>query len=135
MTEGTYIIVIDDEPEVQRMVKRVLEMEGYAVSVVGSSREALDLLGMLTPDLVILNIAMSDHDSLQVLDLIRVSTGVPVIMITANSEVNSMQKVQSLGVDDYVSKPFRMGELLARVRKQLNDGPDSVSGTQGEGKQ
>ena len=127
MTEGAYIIVVDDEPEVQRMLKRVLELEGCAVSIVGSSREALDLLEMLTPDLVILNITMSDHDSLQVLDLIRRSTGIHVIMLTAHSEVNTMQEVQSLGADDYISKPLHTGEFLNRVRKQLEDGPDSIS--------
>lgn len=134
MTEGAYIIVIDDEPEVQRMLKRVLELEGCAVSIVGSSREALDLLEMLTPDLVILNISMSDHDSLQVLDLIRRSTGIHVIMLTAHSEVNTIQEVQSLGADDYISKPVHTGEFLNRVRKQLEDGPDSVSHNGGEDK-
>jgi len=132
VTEGAYIIVIDDEPEVQRMLKRVLELEGCAVSIVGSSREALDLLEMLTPDLVILNISMSDHDSLQVLDLIRRSTGVHVIMLTAHGEVGAMQEVQSLGADDYISKPLHTGEFLNRVRKQLEDGPDSVSHNGGE---
>lgn len=132
MTEGAYIIVIDDEPEVQRMLKRVLELEGCAVSIVGSSREALDLLEMLTPDLVILNIAMSDSDSLHVLDLIRQSTGVHIIMLTAHSEVNTMQEVQSLGADDYISKPLHTGEFLNRVRKQLEDGSDSVSHNGGE---
>lgn len=134
MTEGAYIIVIDNEPEVQRMLKRVLELEGCAVSIVGSSREALDLLEMLTPDLVILNISMSDHDSLQVLDLIRRSTGIHVIMLTAHSEVNTIQEVQSLGADDYISKPVHTGEFLNRVRKQLEDGPDSVSHNGGEDK-
>jgi len=131
--EGTYIIVIDDEPEVRGMLKRVLEMEGYAVSIVGSSREAMELLEMLTPDLVILNVAMSDHDSLQVLDLIRGGTEVPVIMLTARREADTAQGVQSLGVDDYVSKPFRVRELLARVHQQLDDSPDSVSHNKGDG--
>jgi len=129
MTEGTflevkeqeqvYIVVVDGEPEVQRMLKRALELEGYAVSIVGSSREALDLLETLIPDLVILNIAMSDHDSMQVLDLVKRSMKVPVIMLTVRGGETKLQEVRYLGVDDCVGKPFHTQELLARVRRQL----------------
>jgi len=129
MTEGTflevkekeqvYIVVVDGEPEVQRMLKRILELEGYAVSVIMSNEAALSLLETLVPDLVILNIAMSDHDSLQVLDLVKRSMKVPVIMLTVRGEEITLQEVRYLGVDDYVGKPFHTQELLARVRRQL----------------
>jgi len=129
MTEGTflevkekeqvYIVVVDNEPEVQRMLKRTLELEGYAVSVIMSNEAALSLLETLIPDLVILDIAMSDHDSIQVLDLVKRSMKVPVIMLTVRGEETKLQEVRYLGVDDYVGKPFHTQELLARVRRQL----------------
>ena len=114
-----YIMVVDDDLAILRLLKRTLEPEGYGVILADNGSSALDLLEDSRPDLVILDIMMPGLNGFQVLDLIRQRSGVPVIMLTARGEVTNLRNALSLGADDYVRKPFGKGELLARIRAKL----------------
>jgi len=119
MEKHPYIMVVDDEQAILRLLKSTLESEGYDVGVADNGKSALDLLEEHTPDLVILDIMMPGLDGFQVLDLIRRRSNVPVIMLTANREAATLRDTLALGADDYVRKPFHRGELLARIRAKL----------------
>jgi len=113
MRKRAYIMVIDDDPEMLRMLKHTLELEGYGVTVAADSRSGLALLEERKPDLVILEITMPEVDGYQVIELIRQRSDVPVIMLTTRNEV------PSLDTEDYMRKPFRTPELLARIKTKL----------------
>ncbi|GAF75452.1 unnamed protein product [marine sediment metagenome] len=119
MKKHTYIMVVDDEQAILRMLSRTLEPEGYGVILADNGSSALELLEECRPDLVILDIMMPGLDGFQVLDLIRQRSNIPVIMLTARGEVTTLRDALSLGADDYVKKPFGTRELLARIRAKL----------------
>ena len=119
MRKHMCIMVVDDEQAILRLLKRTLEPEGYGVVLADNGRSALTLLEEHWPDLVILDIMMPGLDGFQVLDFIRQRSSVPVIMLTARGEVTTLRDALSLGADDYVRKPFRTQELLARIRAKL----------------
>ena len=119
MKKRPYIMVVDDEQAILRMLSRTLEPEGYGVILADNGRSALNLLEEHRPDLVILDIMMPGFDGFQVLGLIRQRFSVPVIMLTAECEVNTARDALSLGADDYVRKSCGKGELLARIRAKL----------------
>ena len=119
MKRHPYIMVVDDEQTILRLLNRTLELEGYGVIVADNGRLALDLLEEHRPDLVILDIKMPGLDGYQVLNLIRQSSNVPVIMLSATREMTTKRDTLILGADDYVEKPFHTGELVARIRAKL----------------
>ena len=119
MKRHQLILVVDDDQEMLRMLNRALELEGYGVAIAADSRSALILMEEQEPDLVILDIVMPELDGFQVLDLIRQRCNVPVIMLTARCEVTTLRDALVRGADDYVRKPFRTRELLARVQAKL----------------
>jgi len=119
MKKHSCIMVVDDEQEVLRLLKRTLEPEGYGVIVADNGKSALALLEEHGPDLVILDIMMPGLDGFQVLDLIRQRSNLPIIMLTARGEVTTLRDALALGADDYVRKPFGREELLARIRAKL----------------
>ena len=112
-------MVVDDDLEMLRLVERTLELEGHDVTVAANGSSALMLFRDREPDLVILDIMMPGPDGFQVLDSIRQCSNVPVVMLTAKCEVTSLEKALGLGADDYVRKPFRPVELVARVQAKL----------------
>lgn len=101
------------------MLKYTLESETYRVSSAFSGREGMDLFEQMTPDLVLLDIMLPDLDGWEVLERIRLRGSTPVIMLTAKGEVEDKIKGLNLGSDDYITKPFSPGELLARIRAVL----------------
>ena len=119
MKRHQLILVVDDDQEMLRMLNRALELEGYGVAIAADGRAALILMEEQEPDLVILDIVMPELDGFQVLDLIRQRCNVPVIMLTARCEVTTLRDALVRGADDYVRKPFRTRELLARVQAKL----------------
>ena len=119
MKKRPYIMVVDDEQAILRLLNRTLEPEGYGVIVTDNGRAALELLEEHMPDLVILDIMMPGLDGFQVLNLIRQRSSVPVIMLTAKREASTARDALGLGADDYVRKPFHTHELLARIRAKL----------------
>ena len=121
------LLVVDDDQEVLRMVNRLFELEGYDVVTAADGKSAMALLEEHEPDLIVLDIMMPELNGFQVLDLVRQSSDIPIIMLTARSEVTTLHNALALGADDYVKKPFHTRELLARVRAKLRRGGSDVS--------
>ena len=113
------VLVVDDEEIVRNSLQRVLKEAGYDVVTAANGQEALDKMSQLKIKLVLLDIKMPGLDGFQVLDLIRKSSNVPVIMLTAVQEMTTVRDTLSLGADDYVRKPFHTRELLARIQAKL----------------
>jgi len=113
------IMMIDDEPEMLQLLVRTFEMEGYETILAADGVSAMALLRDCKPDLIILDIMMPEPDGYIVLKRIRQSYDIPVIMLTVKREATSLEKALALGADDYVKKPFRPLELVARVRAKL----------------
>jgi two-component system response regulator MprA len=125
------ILVVDDERAVRESLRRALELEGYEIELAGDGGEALASLGRdePQPDAVILDVLMPGVDGLEVCRRLR-ATGnhVPVLMLTARDEVESRVAGLDAGADDYVTKPFALEELLARLRALLRRGPGGERG-------
>ncbi len=133
MKKQSSIMVVDDEQEILRLLKRTLEPEGYDVVTANGGVSALLLMEERRPDLVILDIMMPGLDGFQVLDLIRERSNIPVIMLTARGEVTTVRDALVLGADDYIRKPFYIRELLARIRAKLRRvGPEVTMSIKGD---
>ena len=113
------ILVVDDDLQILDVLKCTLENEGYEVGVAADGNSALALLTGYKPDLVLLDIKMPDPDGYHVLESIRGKSEVPVIMLTGALDPTSVYQSVCLGADDYVRKPFRSRELLARIKNKL----------------
>lgn len=113
------ILVVDDDPQIQRMLRPVLAAPGHEVRVVGSGGEALVAVAEAEPDLVLLDITMPGMDGLEVCRQIRGWSSVPVILLTAAETPQTKIAALDLGADDYLTKPFHTGELMARIRAVL----------------
>jgi DNA-binding response OmpR family regulator len=114
------ILIVDDEPEIVRGLEDNLRFEGYQTASATDGEEALALAGRLTPDLVLLDIMMPRMSGWDVCRALRRrGIDVPVIMLTARGEEMDRVRGLELGADDYVTKPFSLRELLARVRAVL----------------
>lgn len=113
------ILVVDDELTLLNTVRAYLEQEGFSVQIASDGRSALQLFRNFQPDLVVLDIMLPEIDGLEVLRQLRQSSDVYVIMLTA--KVDEADKVIGLGLgaDDYVTKPFDLRELLARIKSVL----------------
>lgn len=113
------ICIVDDEPKIVRFVAANLKSIGYEVSTMSSGEELLEKFDLVSPDLILLDIMMPGQDGFGVLEKLRKFSNVPVIMLTARS--NPKDKVQGLnsGADDYLTKPFSLDELFARVNAVL----------------
>lgn len=119
MKKRTRVMAIDDEVEVLRLLKNILEEEGYDFVGATSGDAAFSLLRERQPDLIILDIMMPGLDGFQVLELIRRNSDVPVIMLTGRGEMTALRDSVEIGADDFVRKPFYRLELVARIRAKL----------------
>jgi DNA-binding response OmpR family regulator len=115
----TLILVVDDEPRYQHLLKVNLESEGYEVITGSDGEEAVELVAIHQPDLVILDVMMPKLDGLAACERIRQFSNLPVIFLTAKGEDSDRVHGLDLGGDDYVVKPFSATELMARIRAQL----------------
>lgn len=116
------ILVVDDEPDVTRMLEFRLEKEGFDVTSCGDGRTAIDLAQELKPDLVILDIMMPMIDGIEVLRQIRahrITSRIPVIMLTAKTTGVTIEEARQLWVNDYLIKPFDPEKLVAKTKKAL----------------
>jgi DNA-binding response OmpR family regulator len=113
------VLIVDDDVRILRMVKRMLELEGFNTTVANNGESALKVFEKETPDLVLLDIMMPDLDGLAVCKRIREFSQVPVIFVTARGDDKEKVNGLNIGADDYVTKPFSAGELAARVRAVL----------------
>jgi two-component system, OmpR family, response regulator MprA len=125
------ILVVDDERAVRESLRRALELEGYEIELAEDGADALSTLSgdEVPPDAVILDLLMPGVDGLEVCRRLRASgSRVPVLMLTARDEVESRVSGLDAGADDYVTKPFALEELLARVRALLRRTTDGEDG-------
>jgi two-component system KDP operon response regulator KdpE len=113
------ILIVDDEPQIRRVMRTTLTGEGYAVVEARDGSEALEKLHSERPDLILLDMNMPVLDGLQACREIRSSSEVPIIMLTVRSAEKDKVRALDAGADDYVVKPFSIQELLARVRALL----------------
>jgi two-component system KDP operon response regulator KdpE len=116
---GASILVIDDEPQIHRFLRPALETAGFVVERADTAAEGLRLAASRSPDAVLLDLGLPDMDGQVVLERIRAFSAVPVIVLSARDR--EAEKIAALdhGADDYVEKPFGVGELLARIRAAL----------------
>ena len=116
---GPVIILIEDEPEIRRFLRAALLSHGYRLVEAATGREGLQAAETRQPDLIILDLGLPDMDGLEVIRQLRAWTAVPIIVLSAKEQ--ETVKVASLdeGADDYIAKPFGVGELLARIRVSL----------------
>ncbi len=123
------VLVVDDEKPLRDFVRRNLEVRGYEVLTAANGLEAMALFNTSTVDLVILDLMMPYQDGLETTRRIRQSSNVPIIILTALGEEADKVRAFDLGVDDYLTKPFGVGELLGRVKAVLRRSNWSVSNT------
>ncbi len=115
----TTILVADDDPQLLRLVTRNLQFEGYEVLPASDGQQALDQIEAQRPDLVLLDVMMPKLDGFSVCHKTREFSAVPIILVTARGQEQDKIRGLDLGADDYLTKPFSVDELLARVRAVL----------------
>jgi two-component system KDP operon response regulator KdpE len=125
------ILVVDDEPAVRRSLRANLAARGYDVAAVETGGEALDEFARHPPDLVILDLMLPGISGLEVADVVRSASTVPILVLSARGEEQSKVEALDLGADDYLTKPFGIDELLARVRALLRRSAVDTSGNGG----
>lgn len=117
---GKCILVVDDEQPIQRMLRRILSVSGYDVLVAGTGEEALEMMHLHKPDLILLDLCLpGDVEGLDVCRHVRQWMQTPIIVVSARTEDRRKVEALDLGADDYLTKPFSNDELLARVRACL----------------
>ena len=116
------ILVVDDEPQIQRFLKPALTAAGFDVETAGTAAEAKRLAATRAPGLVILDLGLPDADGKTVIETIRAFSSVPIIVLSARDQEIEKIAALDLGANDYVEKPFGIGELLARIRVALRLG-------------
>ncbi len=113
------VLVVDDEPPIRKLLRMGLATQGYDILDAPSGKVALDLIAQ-KPDLIILDLGLPDIDGLELLRTMREKNeGVPIVVLSSRGEESAKVRALDLGADDYVTKPFGMEELLARIRAAL----------------
>jgi two-component system OmpR family response regulator len=114
------LLVVDDEPNITELVATALRYEGFDVETAGNGREALSLVGSFRPELIVLDVMLPDVDGFEVQRrLVDRGQGVPVLFLTAKDATEDRVRGLTIGGDDYVTKPFSLEELIARIRAVL----------------
>ena len=127
MQEKPRILVVDDEPQITRVLLRSLTSKGYDVRIAGDGEFALQTFHDWPASLVITDLAMPNMGGLELCRRLRETSDVPIIVLSVRGEENAKVEALDAGADDYVTKPFGMNELLARIRATLRRQPASAS--------
>lgn len=127
---GARILVVDDEIEIVRALHRSLEKHGYEVFTAESGEEALEAIAAHRPDLMILDLGLPGMSGLEVCRRVRAQSNLPIIVLSVKDTERDKVLALDLGADDYVSKPFGMDEVLARIRVALRHTAQTQSGTE-----
>jgi two-component system KDP operon response regulator KdpE len=120
-------IIIEDEPQIRRFVRAALEAEGWLVHEADNLKKGLTETGTRKPDLLVLDLGLPDGDGLELIRDVRGWSSVPIVVLSARSDEADKIAALDAGADDYLTKPFGVGELLARVRANLRR-PRAASG-------
>jgi two-component system KDP operon response regulator KdpE len=116
---GAKILIIDDEPQIRRLLRVSLTAHGYAVSEAPTGQAGIETAALVKPDLILLDLGLPDLDGKAVIRGIRDWSAVPILILTVRDQETEKIDALDAGADDYVTKPFSMGELLARLRVGL----------------
>jgi two-component system response regulator MprA len=116
MTYKANILLVEDDPAVLSSLKRRLDFEGYSVDLAETGTEAIERFSAKRPDLILLDLMLPEIDGFQIIEEVRSSSNVPILIITAKSGVGDLVSGFERGADDYLVKPFVIEELLARIR-------------------
>lgn len=116
MSDGARILIVDDEAQIRRLLRISLEANGYHVDETATGQDALLKTARLRPDLVILDLGLPDMDGLEVLARLREWTPTPVIVLSVRGSDRDKVAALDAGADDYLTKPFSVAELMARIR-------------------
>lgn len=119
MNERKRILVVDDEPQITRVLRRSLQTHGYDVRTAADGEAALDVMHDWPPDLVVTDLTMPGMDGIELCRQLRAQSALPIIILSVKGEEQTKVKALDAGADDYVTKPFGMDELLARIRAAL----------------
>lgn len=113
------VVVIEDDPQLRRFLRTGLGSQGFQVFEAGTGRQGLIEVGTRKPDLVILDLGLPDRDGVDIVKAIRGWTGLPILILSARDAEQDKIEALDAGADDYLTKPFGLGELLARLRVAL----------------
>jgi two-component system KDP operon response regulator KdpE len=119
MSEHKRILVVDDEPQITRVLRTSLSSQGYDIRVANDGETALEIMKDWTPDMVITDLAMPNMGGIELCRHLRLTTQIPIIVLSVRGDEKSKVQALDVGADDYVTKPFGMEELQARVRANL----------------
>ncbi len=123
MPDHKHILVVDDESQITRVLRTSLSSHGYDIRVANDGETALEIMKDWSPDLVITDLAMPNMDGLELCRRLRLATRIPIIVLSVRGEEKTKVQALDAGADDYVTKPFGIEELLARVRANLRRAP------------
>ena len=119
MAEGIQVLVVDDEPQIRRLLKITLEAQHYEVAEASGGQEGLFLAAKVRPDLIILDLGLPDLDGVEVVRQLREWTQTPILILSVRDADQDKVAALDAGADDYLTKPFSTDELLARLRVAL----------------
>ena len=121
--EHTHILVVDDEPQITRVLRTALSTQGYDIRVANDGEMALEIMKDWSPNLIITDMAMPNLNGVELCRRVRSVSDVPIIVLSVRGQEQHKIEALDAGADDYVTKPFSMNELLARVRANLRRAP------------
>jgi two-component system KDP operon response regulator KdpE len=114
-----FILIVEDDPQIRRFLRATLAAEGYIYYEALTAADGLSQVNARRPDLILLDLGLPDGDGLEVIRRVRESSQLPIVVLSARGEESDKIAALDLGADDYVAKPFGVGELLARIRAAL----------------
>jgi two-component system KDP operon response regulator KdpE len=123
MQTRPHILVVDDESQITRVLRTTLSAQGYEIRVANDGETALEMVKDFAPDLVITDLAMPNMNGIELCRNLRRVSQVPILVLSVRGEERSKVEALDSGADDYITKPFSTGELLARVRAALRRAP------------
>jgi two-component system KDP operon response regulator KdpE len=130
MSPGAKILIVEDDPHIRRLLRATMQRAGHAVVEAADARQAIALLDIERPDVVLLDLGLPDRDGLELIGLIRLRSAAIVIVVSARDDGAEKVAALDLGADDYVTKPFDTDELLARIRTALRHLRTAAAGEQ-----
>ncbi len=114
-----FILIVEDDPQIRRFLRATLAAESYQFHEAVTAEEGIQQANSRRPDLILLDLGLPDRDGLEVIRRVRESSQMPIVVLSARGQENDKIAALDLGADDYVAKPFSVGELLARIRAAL----------------
>jgi two-component system KDP operon response regulator KdpE len=126
MHSRPHILVVDDEPQITRVLRTSLSAQGYEIRVANDGETALEIVKDFAPDVVITDLAMPNMNGIELCRQLRKVSQVPILVLSVRGEERSKIEALDSGADDYITKPFSTGELLARIRAALRRSPPGM---------